>query len=81
MRWQLQEAKNKLSQLIQEACKSGPQVITVRGRETVVVLSAADYRELTAQPGSLVDFLQSSPWADIEVDIERSKDVGRPVEL
>jgi prevent-host-death family protein len=42
MSWQLQEAKNKLSKVIDDARTSGPQSITVRGKETAVVLSAED---------------------------------------
>ncbi len=51
MNWQLQEAKNKLSRLVQEAQRAGPQVITVRGEEAVVVISADEYRRLTKQKG------------------------------
>jgi len=81
MRWQLQDAKNRFSQLIKEAQASGPQVITLRGEETAVVLSTADYRRLTQQKGSLVSFLQKSSWSDTELDVERIKDVGRNVEI
>ncbi|MDD2768548.1 MAG: type II toxin-antitoxin system Phd/YefM family antitoxin [Methylococcus sp.] len=81
MCWQLQEAKNKLSEVIQAAQKSGPQAITVRGKEAAVILSAEDYRRLTMKSGSLVGFFQASPWADVELDVTRSKDVGRDIEL
>lgn len=81
MPWQLQEAKNKLSQVIKEAQTGGPQVITLRGREAAVVLSAEEYQRLTKTQGSLVAFFQNSPWADVELDIERSKDTGRDVQL
>ena len=39
--WQLQEAKNRLSEVVDEALKEGPQVITRRGVETAIVLSSA----------------------------------------
>lgn len=81
MEWQLQEAKNKLSQLVQAAQRSGPQVITVRGEEAAVVLSAEEYRRLTGRQGSLVEFLQSSPWADVELDLRRVQDTGRDIEV
>jgi antitoxin Phd len=80
MNWQLQDAKNKLSQVVQEAKRSGPQTITVRGSATAVILSAEDYRALTRK-GSLVEFLRNSPWADQELNIERSRDTGRDVRL
>jgi len=39
-KWQLQEAKNRLSELIRKAKEDGPQVITVRGEDAVVVVAA-----------------------------------------
>lgn len=45
-RWQLQEAKNKLSEVIRRACDEGPQEITVRGEPAVVVVSAAEWAKL-----------------------------------
>lgn len=80
MRWQLQDAKNKLSQVVHQAETAGPQIITVRGREAAVVLSAETYRALTRKE-SLVEFMQHSPWADTELDLERSGDPGRDIEL
>jgi antitoxin Phd len=81
MSWQLQEAKNKLSQVIHDAHTSGPQSITVRGKETAVVLSAEEYRKLTQKQGSLLRFFQESPWVDVELDLTRSKESGRDIEL
>jgi len=81
MSWQLQEAKNKFSQVVQDARCCGPQVITVRGEEAAVVLSVEDYRKLTRRAGSLLEFFQHSPWAETEIDITRSKDTGREIEL
>ena len=47
MAWQVQEAKQKFSQLVQRALEEGPQVVTRRGEEVVVVLSAEEFRRLT----------------------------------
>ena len=77
MNWQLQGAKNKLSRVVEEAKSSGPQVITVRGKETAVVLSIEDYRDLTRREDSLLDFFQRSPLRGIELDLTRGKG-GRP---
>ena len=60
MNWQLQDAKNKLSQVVKEARTSGPQVITVRGKETAVVLSIEDYRRIAPKKESLAEFLANS---------------------
>lgn len=81
MHWQLQEAKNKLSQVVQLAKHKGPQIITVRGVEEAVVLSRKDYRRLTEQKMDLVSLLEESPWAETELPIDRSKETGREVEL
>jgi antitoxin Phd len=82
MNWQLQEAKNKFSQVVREAQEHGPQVITVHGKEAVVVLSSEEYERLSrVHRGTLLEFMQSSPWAKTDLDIERSKDTGRDIEL
>jgi prevent-host-death family protein len=79
--WPLQEAKNKLSQVVQQAASEGPQVITVRGRPAAVVVSTQEYERLTRPSTSLLEFFQQSPLSGLELDIERSKDVGRDVSL
>ena len=71
--WQLQEAKNKLSKLVDEAMKSGPQIITRRGVEVAIVLSVEEYRQLTASEEKLSDFFRQSPLVDMEIDLTRDK--------
>lgn len=71
--WQLQEAKNKLSQVVDDAVRDGPQVITRRGEEVAVVLSMAEYRRLAAAKTRLSEFLQNSPLAGVELDLERDR--------
>lgn len=81
-RWQLQEAKNHLSEVVRKATEEGPQVITLRGNDAVVVIAAKEYKRLARRPrGSLVQFFRSSPLADAQLDLERSRDPGRPVSL
>lgn len=81
MTWQLQEAKNRLSQVVRDACESGPQVITVHGEETAVVLSIEQYRQLTQKKESLADFFLRSPLRGSGLVIERDQDIGRDIEL
>ncbi len=81
MVWQLQEAKNRLSEVVREAQTSGPQIITLRGQEAAVVISPEQFRHLTRGEGTLVEFFQRSPWADQELDLERSADPGRELVL
>jgi antitoxin Phd len=81
-RWQLQDAKNRLSELVRKAKEDGPQVITLRGNDAVVVLDAAEYARLAQRPkGSLVEFLRHSPLVGTKLGIRRSRDTGRRVDL
>lgn len=81
MPWQLQDAKNRLSEVVREAHVAGPQIITVRGEEAAVVLSADEYRRITRTEGPLVEFFQRSPWAEVDLELDRSRDTGRKVRL
>jgi prevent-host-death family protein len=81
-KWQLQEAKNRLSEVVRRASDEGPQVITLRGDDAVVVVAADEYARLTRKPKrSLVDFLRESPLGAVRLDFARSRDTGRQVEL
>ncbi|MEW6754440.1 MAG: type II toxin-antitoxin system Phd/YefM family antitoxin [Candidatus Latescibacterota bacterium] len=78
-RWQLQDAKNRFSQVAEEAVVYGPQVITKRGQDAVVVMSYAEYERLARPRSSLVDFLLSSPLGGSGLEVEREGDPGRDV--
>ena len=81
-RWQLQDAKNRLSEVVRRASDEGPQIITLRGDDAVVVVATADYARLTRQTrGALVDFFRKSPLGGVALDLTRSRDAGRPVKL
>lgn len=81
-KWQLQEAKNRLSEVVRKASDEGPQVITLRGDDAVVVVAADEYARLTRQPrGALVDFFRESPLNGVALDLTRSRDTGRNVKL
>ena len=74
MEWQLQDAKNQLSKVVQKASHEGPQEITVRGARTAVVLSVRDYDALRAGRPSLIDDLLGGPaWDDELVDAVASR--------
>jgi prevent-host-death family protein len=77
--WQLQEAKNKFSNLVERAQKEGPQIVTKHGKESVVVLSIEDFKKLVRPKTSLFRFLQDSPLAGL--DIARDKKPARDVPL
>ena len=80
-KWQLQEAKNKFSQLTRRALSEGPQMVTKRGKDCVIVVNAEDYTKDCSPENSLVDFLRHSPLAEVELEVFRSTDKGREVEL
>ena len=76
--WQLQEAKNKLSEVVRRTREEGPQTITVRGEDAVVMVTAEVYQAyLAGQPEasvpreSLSEFFQR--WAKetggVELDL------------
>lgn len=79
--WNLQDAKNRFSELVREALRAGPQVVTRRGKETAVVLSVEEYRRLARPKVSLVKFMGSSPLRNIELDLDRNQDTSREVDL
>lgn len=78
--WQVQEAKTKLSEVIEEANTNGPQIITRHGSERAVVLSIAEYRALTAHQPDLRAYLLGGPKVD-EFEVMRDRDMGREVNL
>ncbi len=79
--WQLQEAKSRLSQVVDHALRVGPQTITLRGKPAVVVVSYEEFQDLTRPPTSLREFFRQSPLYDTDLDLERSKDLSREVPL
>jgi prevent-host-death family protein len=74
------EGKNKFSEVVSNAAKGEPQVITKNGKETAVVISYTDYKRLTEKEKPLLEFLLDNPARKygIKLDLERSKDMGRP---
>ena len=80
-KWQLQEAKNRLSRVVEEARRGRPQTITLRGTPTAVVISFEQFQELTRPRTTLSEFFRTSPLHESELDLERSRDTGREVDL
>lgn len=82
--WQLQEAKNKLSAVVEQANAQGPQVITKRGIKTAVVISYEQFeawKEETAPKTSLVEFFRNSPLVGLNLDLERDSSPVREITL
>jgi antitoxin Phd len=78
--WQMQEAKTRLGELIEEACTLGPQIITQGASERAVVLSIEDYHAFMARKPNLIQYLLGGPKVD-GFDIASSRDMGREVVL
>ena len=78
--WQVQEAKTKLSEVIEEANTKGPQIITRHGSERAVVLSIAEYRALTSHKPDLRAYLLGGPKVG-SFEVKRDRDTGREVNL
>jgi prevent-host-death family protein len=79
--WQLQEAKNKLSQLIKQAQSGTHQVITLHGKTAAVILSADEYQQLIGNQSTLLEQLCVPILDEDEALFERSKESGRAFEL
>ena len=79
--WQVQDAKNRFSEMLERARKDGPQTVTRHGRKVAVVLSHEEFEKLSRPKDSLIDFFRNSPLAGVELDITRSRDTGRTIKL
>jgi len=79
--WQLQDAKSKFSQVVENAMSDEPQFVTKHGNNAVVVLSFETYKKMTKPKTDLVSFLRNSPLMETELDLSRQKDFPRDVDL
>ena len=79
--WPLQEAKNKLSEVIDRATKGGPQVVTRHGKRVAVIVSAREFDRLSGAGASLWQYLRAAPTKGVRLRIERDRSPGRLVTL
>lgn len=65
MGWQLQEAKQRFSELVRRTEREGPQVVTRHGEEVVVVVPVEEFRRMSdrisGQKPDFKEFLMSAP--------------------
>ncbi|MDP9025745.1 MAG: type II toxin-antitoxin system Phd/YefM family antitoxin [Candidatus Eremiobacteraeota bacterium] len=64
-----------------DALAASPQRVTRRGEDAVVIVRASDYDALTAPKESLVEFFARSPRREIDIEIERSREYARNIDL
>jgi len=80
--WKLEDAKARFSEVVRRARQEGPQRVTYRGSDAVVVIAVEELKRLlpAERPEqSLVDFLQGTALG--EVDVRREDDRGREIDL
>jgi antitoxin Phd len=70
--WQIHEAKNQLSEIVEEAIAKGPQILTRGGLEVAVILSLDEYLQLKRKQTSLSEFFRQSPLAGLDLERDRS---------
>ena len=81
-RWKLEDAKARFSEVVRKARSEGPQRVSVRGRDAVVVIAADAFDGLQPRAAPALPFVafMESLWSD-GLDLTRDSDVGRDVEL
>lgn len=80
MRWQMQTAKQKLSEVVDAALRDGPQFITRHGKDVAVVVSIDEYRKLHGKDDFKEYLLSGPPYFD-DLPLERSQEVSRTIDL
>jgi antitoxin Phd len=79
--WRLQDAKNRFSEVVNKALAEGPQVVTRRGEEVVVVVAKEEFARLRKSHSNLVDFFRKSPLVGVDLDLEHDRSLPRDLKL
>jgi prevent-host-death family protein len=89
MSWQVQEAKQRFSEVLRAVETEGPQTITRHGDEVAILIDIAEYRKLKSQSNrSFVEELLS--WSELgdevadvldEIVAERKKHRPREIDF
>lgn len=79
--WTLADAKAHLSEVVDNALRKGPQVITRHGRKAVVVVAAEEWERKAQRKGTLADFFAASPLRGSGLEIERPQEGPRELDL
>jgi prevent-host-death family protein len=78
MAWQLAEAKNKFSEVFTKTIEEGPQFVTRRNQE-IVLIAKDEYQRLTGEKPGFLDVLTSGPSLE-GLDLSRDRSPMRDVE-
>ena len=79
--WQYQEAKAKLSQVMDLVQETGMQTIVRNRNEIYIVLSKEKYDQVTKPNTSLLEFFLNAPCPEVELDLTRSQELPREFDL
>ena len=86
--WQLQEAKQRFSEVIRAVEREGPQIITRHGQDVAVIIDIGAWHKLTSPAVDLTELLLAPPALDddstaifAEIEAERRQDHGRDTDL
>lgn len=81
MRWQVQEAKQRFSEVLRAAESGEAQIVTKYGEEVAVVIDIAEYRQLRGESTGLMAYLRAEPQVEVDLEVERSRDEPREIDL
>ena len=80
--WRLEEAKARFSEVVRRAHDQGPQYVTVRGKQAVAVIDAAELERLLPASPEVVPLVQFLEGLHLEgLDLTRERDLGRDAPL
>lgn len=80
-RWKLKDAKARFSEVVRHAREEGPQRVSVRGRDAVMIMSVQEFERIVPERPRLpfVAFMESLhlDGLDLEREVDRGRDVER----
>jgi prevent-host-death family protein len=81
VRWQIQEARQRFSELLRAAEAGEPQIVTKHGAEVAVVIDIAEYRRLRGDQVGLMEYLRVDPVTDVDLDAEIHRPHAEPRDI
>lgn len=75
--WQLRDARSRFSEVVHKAISEGPQIVTRRGVEVVVVVSKDEFAAMQRTRRSLVQLFRDSPLVGVDLGLERDRSLLR----
>ncbi len=81
MHWQVQEAKQRFSEVLRAAESGEPQIVTKHGEEVAVVIDINEYRRMRGEAVDLMTYLRAEPLSDVDIAVDRAEDLPREIDL